>query len=74
MSRQKKVKPRPVPATVTAPVVGQLGFDTDEPWQPTAGCECWPPDVRGCGHCKACDTCQDCRRCAGAGCACQCEG
>lgn len=73
MSRARRVKPRLVRASITAPVPGQLAFGCEEPWQPT-GCECWPPPVRGCGHCKLCDTCQDCRACAGRGCECACEG
>ncbi|WP_406380791.1 hypothetical protein [Streptomyces sp. NBC_01618] len=56
------------------PVPGQLGlFGTEEPWQPTTGCRCWPPAPRGCHHCKNCDTCQDCGHCAGPGCSCACD-
>ncbi|NEW77660.1 hypothetical protein [Streptomyces rhizosphaericus] len=69
----RRIKPRTPPRAVTVQVPGQLGFDCDEPWQPTSGCTCWPPVPRGCGHCKTCDSCQDCGRCAGRGCVCECE-
>lgn len=68
----RRIKPRTPPRTITTPVPGQLGFDSDEPWLPT-GCQCFPPVPRGCGHCKTCSTCQDCGRCAGRGCNCECE-
>ncbi|MEU5445800.1 hypothetical protein [Streptomyces griseofuscus] len=83
MSRARRVRPRPVPAGITDPVPGQYAlFGAADPWQPS-GCtqrgrdltsDCWPPKMRGCGHCKNCDTCQDCGQCAGAGCGCACEG
>ncbi|CAM5604748.1 hypothetical protein SROCM77S_06829 [Streptomyces rochei] len=74
MSRARRVKPRAVPTSVTAPTPGQFAlFGSADPWQPT-GCTCFPIVTRGCGHCKACDSCQDCRRCAGRGCECACEG
>ncbi|MFJ8195216.1 hypothetical protein ACIQ8D_36605 [Streptomyces sp. NPDC096094] len=74
MSRARRVKPRSVPASITAPVPGQFAlFGAVDPWHPSM-CNCWPRELRGCGHCKPCDTCQDCRQCAGSGCECACEG
>ncbi|WP_432034472.1 hypothetical protein [Streptomyces antibioticus] len=53
---------------------GQLGlFGSADPWEPSTGCRCWPPELRGCQHCTTCDTCQDCGRCAGRGCTCECD-
>ncbi len=70
----RRVKPRPVPTTITDPTAGQMGlFGPADPWQPSM-CNCWPRVLRGCRHCKVCDSCQDCGRCAGRGCECECQG
>lgn len=69
----RRIKPRAPRTAPTFPTSGQLGlFGSPDPWQPSS-CSCWPPENRGCGHCRRCETCQDCTRCAGTGCSCECE-
>ncbi|MDX2930430.1 hypothetical protein PV411_38730 [Streptomyces sp. NRRL_B-16638] len=70
---RSRVKPRAPRRAPEENVPGQLGLvGSADPWQPT-GCRCWPPDNRGCGHCRTCSACQDCGACAGPGCACGCD-
>lgn len=69
----RRVQPRAPKRAPVEMTPGQLGFDVEEPWQPTADCRCWPIKLRGCQHCRTCDGCQDCGRCAGRGCSCACE-
>jgi hypothetical protein len=72
VTARKRVKPRNPGRAPVQNLNGQYVIDTDQPWQDSA-CTCWPPNLRGCGHCKPCDTCEDCKRCAGRGCVCACE-
>lgn len=67
----RRTRPRIPARTSVEPIPGQIDLMGVE-WQASA-CECWPPNLRGCHHCKTCDTCQDCHRCAGRGCTCACE-